>query len=286
MSKDLLLEIGTEEVPAHVMPDILAQLKEKAGKALEENRLKFEGIRTLGTPRRTALLVSGLAEKQEDVSSESRGPSVKIAFDAEGKPTKAAQGFARGQHIDPKDFVVKDGYVYAEVEEKGKPAAELLASLLPELISSLSFPNNMRWGTLEFKFIRPIRWIVALFGSEVIPFELAGVKSGRVSRGHRFLSQGDFEIPEAGSYEKACAQNFVMVDQEERRRTIQAQIEKVASAERRRGRDHAGSSRGGRLSRGVPDGTLRALRGKISEAAAGGSHHADAGSSALFPGQG
>jgi glycyl-tRNA synthetase beta chain len=229
MSKDLLLEIGTEEVPAHVMPDILAQLKEKAGKALEENRLKFEGIRTLGTPRRTALLVSGLAEKQEDVSSESRGPSVKIAFDAEGKPTKAAQGFARGQHIDPKDFVVKDGYVYAEVEEKGKPAAELLASLLPELISSLSFPNNMRWGTLEFKFIRPIRWIVALFGSEVIPFELAGVKSGRVSRGHRFLSQGEFEIPEAGSYEKACAQNFVMVDQEERRRTIQAQIEKVAA---------------------------------------------------------
>jgi glycyl-tRNA synthetase beta chain len=153
MSKDLLLEIGTEEVPAHVMPDILAQLKEKAGKALEENRLKFEGIRTLGTPRRTALLVSGLAEKQEDVSSESRGPSVKIAFDAEGKPTKAAQGFARGQHIDPKDFVVKDGYVYAEVEEKGKPAAELLASLLPELISR--FPSRIicageRWSSSSF----------------------------------------------------------------------------------------------------------------------------------------
>ena len=144
MSKNLLLEIGTEEVPAHVMPGILKELGEKAEKALKENRVAFESIRTIGTPRRTALLVQGLAESQEDVESENRGPSVQIAFDADGNPTKAAQGFARGQKVDPKDLVVKDGYVYAMVHEKGKATAELLQSILPELISSLSFPNNMR----------------------------------------------------------------------------------------------------------------------------------------------
>ena len=186
MAKDLLFEIGTEEVPAHVMPGTLAQLKENAEKAFKENRIAFKAVRTLGTPRRTALLVEGLAEKQEDVASENRGPSVKIAFDAEGvgderldevceacgllkwvrNPTKAAQGFARGQHVDPKDLVVKDGYVYAEVHEEGQPTAKLLETLLPELVCGLSFPNNMRWGDLDFKFIRPIRWFVALYGAD------------------------------------------------------------------------------------------------------------------------
>ncbi|MBQ1613282.1 MAG: glycine--tRNA ligase subunit beta, partial [Selenomonas sp.] len=115
MSKDLLLEIGTEEVPAHVMPGILAQLKENAAKAFADSRIACGEIRTIGTPRRTALLVKDLAEKQEDVESENRGPSAAIAFDADGNPTKAAQGFARGQGIDPKDLVEKDGYVYAMV---------------------------------------------------------------------------------------------------------------------------------------------------------------------------
>ena len=222
MAKDLLFEIGTEEVPAHVMPGTLAQLN--------ENRIAFTAIRTLGTPRRTALIVEGVAEKQEDVASENRGPSVKIAFDADGNPTKAAQGFARGQHVDPKDLVVKDGYVYAEVHEEGQPTAKLLERLLPELVCSLSFPNNMRWGDLDFKFIRPIRWFVALYGSDVIPFELANVKSGRTSRGHRFLSQGDFEIADAKSYEKACEENFIIVDQDKRKQMIREQIEAVAKA--------------------------------------------------------
>ena len=230
MAKNLLFEIGTEEVPAHVMPGTLTQLKENAEKAFKENRIAFQSIRTLGTPRRTALIVEGLAEKQEDVASENRGPSVKIAFDANGNPTKAAQGFARGQHVDPKDLVVKDGYVYAEVHEEGQPTAKLLETLLPELVCSLSFPNNMRWGDLDFKFIRPIRWFVALYGSDVIPFELANVKSGRTSRGHRFLSQGDFEIADAKSYEKACEENFIIVDQDKRKQMIREQIEAVAKA--------------------------------------------------------
>lgn len=228
MAKDLLLEIGTEEVPAHVMPGVLAQLKERAEKAFQENRIAFASVRTLGTPRRMALLVKDLAEKQADVTSENRGPSVKIAFDADGKPTKAAQGFARGQHVAPEDLVEKNGYVYAVVHETGKETAELLKTLLPELICALSFPNNMRWGSLEFKFIRPIRWLVALFDSEVIPFEVANVTSGRVSRGHRFLSQGDFSIAEADDYEKDCEAQYIIVDPEKRKAMIRAQIEAVA----------------------------------------------------------
>lgn len=228
MAKDLLLEIGTEEVPAHVMPGVLAQLKERAEKAFQENRIAFASVRTLGTPRRMALLVKDLAEKQADVTSENRGPSVKIAFDADGKPTKAAQGFARGQHVAPEDLVEKDGYVYAVVHEMGKETAELLKTLLPELICALSFPNNMRWGSLEFKFIRPIRWLVALFDSEVIPFEIANVTSGRVSRGHRFLSQGDFSIAKADDYEKDCEAQYIIVDPEKRKEMIRAQIEAVA----------------------------------------------------------
>ena len=228
MAKDLLLEIGTEEVPAHVMPGVLAQLKERAEKAFQENRIAFASVRTLGTPRRMALLVKDLAEKQADVTSENRGPSVKIAFDADGKPTKAAQGFARGQHVAPEDLVEKDGYVYAVVHETGKETAELLKTLLPELICALSFPNNMRWGSLEFKFIRPIRWLVALFDSEVIPFEVANVTSGRVSCGHRFLSQGDFSIAKADDYEKDCEAQYIIVDPEKRKAMIRAQIEAVA----------------------------------------------------------
>lgn len=228
MAKDLLLEIGTEEVPAHVMPGVLAQLKERAEKAFQENRIAFASVRTLGTPRRMALLVKDLAEKQADVTSENRGPSVKIAFDADGKPTKAAQGFARGQHVAPEDLVEKDDYVYAVVHETGKETTELLKTLLPELICALSFPNNMRWGSLEFKFIRPIRWLVALFDSEVIPFEVANVTSGRVSRGHRFLSQGDFSIAKADDYEKDCEAQYIIVDPEKRKAMIRAQIEAVA----------------------------------------------------------
>lgn len=230
MSKNLLLEIGTEEIPAHVMPGILAELKENAEKAFSDNRIEFASVRTIGTPRRAALLVEGLAEKQADVSSENRGPAVNIAFDADGNPTKAAQGFARGQGVDPSELVTKDGYVYAMVHKAGEETAKLLATILPELICGLSFPNNMRWADLDFKFIRPLRWIVALYGSDVVEFEVAEVKSGRVSRGHRFLSQGDFEIADATSYEKACEDNFIVVDQEKRKAIISEQIVAVAKA--------------------------------------------------------
>ena len=229
-TKTLLLEIGTEEIPAHAMPAILDQLKTLAEKSLTEARITFDKIQTLGTPRRLSLLVDGVAANQADVATEKRGPSTKIAFDAAGKPSKAAVGFARGQKVAPEDLITRDGYVYAVIREAGKPSAEIFATLLPKIICDLNFPNNMRWGDLDFKFIRPLRWIVALFGSEIIPFTVANVTSGRTSRGHRFLSTGDFDIASADDYVADCEKNFVVVDQNKRREMIAAQINAVAAS--------------------------------------------------------
>ena len=230
MSKTLLLEIGTEEVPAHVMPGILSQLKENAAKTFEELRIEYKSIKTLGTPRRSALLVEGLAEQQADLSKENRGPAVNIAFDADGNPTKAAQGFARGQGVKPEELVTKDGYVYAMVHEKGGQTVDLLGDTLKGLVDGLNFPNNMHWADLDYKFIRPLRWLVALYGQDVIDFEVANVKSGRTSRGHRFLSEGDFEIANADDYVEACRKASIIVDQNERCEMIRQQIAEVAAA--------------------------------------------------------
>lgn len=230
MSKTLLLEIGTEEIPAHVMPGILSQLKENAAKTFEELRIEYKNIKTLGTPRRSALLVEGLAEQQADLSKENRGPAVNIAFDADGNPTKAAQGFARGQGVKPEELVTKDGYVYAMVHEKGGQTVDLLGDTLKGLVDGLNFPNNMHWADLDYKFIRPLRWLVALYGQDVIDFEVANVKSGRTSRGHRFLSEGDFEIANAEDYVEACRKASIIVDQNERCEMIRQQIAEVAAA--------------------------------------------------------
>ena len=230
MSKTLLLEIGTEEVPAHVMPGILSQLKENAAKTFEELRIEYKNIKTLGTPRRSALLVEGLAEQQADLSKENRGPAVNIAFDADGNPTKAAQGFARGQGVKPEELVTKDGYVYAMVHEKGGQTVDLPGDTLKGLVDGLNFPNNMHWADLDYKFIRPLRWLVAPYGQDVIDFEVANVKSGRTSRGHRFLSEGDFEIANAEDYVEACRKASIIVDQNERCEMIRQQIAEVAAA--------------------------------------------------------
>lgn len=230
MSRDLLLEIGTEEVPARAMPDLLAELKEKAAAALGSLRLEYESLRTVGTPRRTALLVRGLAERQPDVTSERRGPSVALAFNEDGSLTKAALGFARGAKIDPQALVQKEGYVYAILHEAGQPTPSLLKNMLPTLIAELNFAHSMRWGGLDFRFIRPLRWIVALYGSDVIPFEVAGVRADRLSRGHRVLGQASFAISQAADYEAACEREAVIVDPERRRDMILRQLEETAAA--------------------------------------------------------
>lgn len=230
MKRDLLFEIGTEEIPAHVMPHLLEDLAQLAETMLKEHRLSYEKVRTLGTPRRVALIVTGLAERQEDVNTETRGPSVAIAFDADGNPTKAGAGFARGQGVDPSALIQRDGYVYASVHESGAATAELLTSLLPDLVRAIPLPNSMRWGDLDFRFIRPIRWFVALYGTEIVAFTLAGVTSGNHSRGHRTLAPTDFVITSAADYEAACEKAYIIVDPERRRAMICEQITETAKA--------------------------------------------------------
>ena len=230
MKRDLLFEIGTEEIPAHVVPHLLEDLAQLAETMLKEHRLSYEKVRTLGTPRRAALIVTGLAERQEDINTETRGPSVAIAFDADGNPTKAGAGFARGQGVDPSALIQRDGYVYASVHESGAATAELLTSLLPDLVRAIPLPNSMRWGDLDFRFIRPIRWFVALYGTEIVPFTLAGVTSGNHSRGHRTLAPADFVITSAADYEAACEKAYIIVDPERRRAMICEQITETAKA--------------------------------------------------------
>lgn len=255
----LLFEIGTEEIPAKFMPGILKQLKELAAAKMQELRIPFEDITVYGTPRRMAFIAGGVAETQADVVVEAKGPSVKIAY-VSGAPSKAAQGFARGQGVDVKDLVVRDNYVYAVKHLAGQPVVELLPGLLMDILTSLSFPKTMRWSDYEFRFVRPIRWMVALFGDQIIPVEICGVKSGKFSMGHRFMQQslkaaaesqgllsaalskvgnkvysalagvkGAVEIPSAGDYKKVMYDNFVMVDQDERRALILQQIKDLAA---------------------------------------------------------
>lgn len=255
----LLFEIGTEEIPAKFMPEILKQLKELAAAKMQELRIPFEDITVYGTPRRMAFIAGGVAETQADVVVEAKGPSVKIAY-VSGAPSKAAQGFARGQGVDVKDLVVRDNYVYAVKHLAGQPVVELLPGLLMDILTSLSFPKTMRWADYEFRFVRPIRWMVALFGDQIIPVEICGVKSGKFSMGHRFMQQslkaaaesqgllnaalskvgnkvysalagvkGAVEIPSAGDYKKVMYDNFVMVDQDERRALILQQIKDLAA---------------------------------------------------------
>lgn len=255
----LLFEIGTEEIPAKFMPGILKQLKELAAAKMQELRIPFEDITVYGTPRRMAFIAGGVAETQADVVVEAKGPSVKIAY-VSGAPSKAAQGFARGQGVDVKDLVVRDNYVYAVKHLAGQPVVELLPGLLTDILTSLTFPKTMRWADYEFRFVRPIRWMVALFGDKIIPVEICGVKSGKFSMGHRFMQQslkaaaesqgllsaalskvgnkvysalagvkGAVEIPSAGDYKKVMYDNFVMVDQDERRALILQQIKDLAA---------------------------------------------------------
>jgi len=228
MAKDLLLEIGTEEIPARFMPGALEQLEKLAKGKLAELRIGHGEIQVVGTPRRLVLIVRDMAEEQADMRSENKGPSLKIAFDQTGNPTKAAQGFARGQGVAVTELVVKDGYVYAMGHEVGKPVATLLSAMLTNIIDSLKFPKNMRWANLERRFVRPIRWLLALFGSEVVPFTVAEVGAGNMTRGHRFLSTGEFAISTVEEYFKVLADNYVMVDQEVRRKVIREQVEKIA----------------------------------------------------------
>ena len=230
MAKDLLFEIGAEEIPAGFMPNILGQLKTLAETKLNDAHLPFESIATYGTPRRLALIVKGLADTSAEISERHKGPSASIAYDADGNPTKAAIGFARGKGLDVSDLVVEDGYIYAETKTAGVPAKDIVTDMLPQLITGLNFPKSMHWGNLDAKFVRPVRWLVALLDEEVIPVEFATVKSGNVTRGHRFLGADEITIKNAASYVDTLKENFVMVDQDARRELISKQLHDIAAS--------------------------------------------------------
>ena len=230
MAKDLLFEIGAEEIPAGFMPNILGQLKTLAETKLNDAHLPFESIATYGTPRRLALIVKGLADTSAEISERHKGPSASIAYDADGNATKAAIGFARGKGLDVADLVVEDGYIYAETKTAGVPAKDIVTDMLPQLITGLNFPKSMHWGNLDAKFVRPVRWLVALLDEEVIPVEFATVKSGNVTRGHRFLGADEITIKNAASYVDILKENFVMVDQDARRELISKQLHDIAAS--------------------------------------------------------
>ena len=230
--RDLLLEIGLEELPAQYVLRSEKQLAERVTTFLTEARVQFGAITVYSTPRRLAVLVKDVEENQQDLTETLRGPAKKIAQDAEGNWSKAAAGFARGRGLSVDDlyFAEEKGveYVFADRHESGQPTSTLLPAL-EDVVRGMTFPKNMKWGTSSLRYMRPIRWLVALFGTEQIDFEIEGVKTGNVTRGHRFLSKGDVVITEPAAYAETLEREFVVASYEDRKGRIERQIEELAS---------------------------------------------------------
>ena len=234
MSKDLLLEIGTEEIPAGFIPNALESMQGLVGKAMEEHRIGFKNILMFGAPRRLVIFIKGMAEKQADTVVEAVGPAKRAAFDEHGKPTRAAEGFAKSHGVKVKDLKIvqtsKGEYISARKEVKGKKTKDILQEILPNFITSIPFPKTMRWGDGDVRFARPIHWIVALFGRDIIPFKVGNIKSGAASCGHRFMKPQPFKVTGIEDYLKKTNTAYVIVAPEERKRLIQKGIEKEAQA--------------------------------------------------------
>lgn len=231
MYKELLLEIGTEEIPARFLPPAQEQMREGMVRLLEDFRIACEGIAAYATPRRLALYGS-IAERQVERTETVLGPPRSAAFTPEGEPTKAALGFARAKGVRVEDLrILESGgkeYVGVQIRDEGAETRQLLPEILPRFIASMSFPKNMRWMDRDLRFVRPIHWILALFGGEVVPFTLHGIKSGQYSRGHRFMSPGVFLVQDFASYREQTERNFILIDPEERRRRIREDAEALA----------------------------------------------------------
>ncbi|MDT2847555.1 glycine--tRNA ligase subunit beta [Vagococcus carniphilus] len=232
MTKQFLMEIGLEEIPAHIVTPSINQLVEKVTTFLNENRLEFTSIESFSTPRRLAIRVNELADKQTNIEEKAKGPAKRIALDKEGEWSKAALGFARGQQASSDDLFFEDfngeEYVFVNKFIEGKLAEEVLITL-PEVVKQMTFPVSMHWANYDYKFIRPVHWLVSLLDDAVIPMTLFNVASGRKSRGHRFLGK-ETEIAHAKDYEIALEKEFVMVDAEKRKETIINQIKEIERA--------------------------------------------------------
>ena len=229
-----LLEIGVEELPSRFVNMAIEQLNEKSKKLLQENEIGFEDVKVYATPRRLSLIIEGLDEKQKDIQKEVKGPSVKIAYDDDKKPTKPLLGFMKSQNITEDDLIIKElkgtNYVFANISSIGRKSQEILAEIMPSLIRDINFPKNMRWGGKNIRFARPIRWIVSLLNNEVVPFDFEGIPVGNKTKGHRFLGSSDITIDEVNNYEKLLEENYVILDQNKRREIIKYESTKIAKS--------------------------------------------------------
>lgn len=233
MAKNLLVELVLEELPAYVVTPSEKQLGDRMAAFLNEKRLAFESIQTFSTPRRLAVRVTGLADAQTDLTEDFKGPSKKIALDADGNFTKAAQGFVRGKGLTTDDIefreVKGEEYVYVTKHEAGKAAKEVLVDI-PEILSAMTFPVNMHWANNTFEYIRPVHTLTVLLDDEALELDFLDIHSGRVSRGHRFLGH-ETEIASADSYEEDLRRVFVIADAKERQDMIVNQIKDIEKAQ-------------------------------------------------------
>lgn len=233
MTKNLLVELGLEELPAYVVTPSEKQLGKKMADFLADNRLSYEAIQTFSTPRRLAVRVIGLADAQTDLKEDFKGPAKKIALDSDGNFTKAAQGFVRGKGLTTDDIRFEEvkgvEYVYVTKNEAGKPAEDVLAGI-PEVLNSLTFPVSMHWAKNTFEYIRPVHTLTVLLGDKALDMDFLDISSGCISRGHRFLGQ-ETEIATADSYEEDLRKQFVIADSTERERMIVDQIKAIEAKE-------------------------------------------------------
>lgn len=233
MTTELLLEIGTEEIPAGYLAEGLAQWRRLVETCLSENRIEIaDGVQTFGTPRRLVLIGKGVSLRQTDLVKEITGPPKNVAYDGEGRPTKAALGFAQKQDVSIEEVeyvdTPKGEYLYVKRRIPGRPTAEILAESLPGLIADIPWPKSMRWGAVGFPFVRPIHWVACLLNGEVVPFQVAGAKSGDMTRGHRFMSRGPIQISGVQGYLKEMERAFVVIDPMKRERVVQEVVQKAA----------------------------------------------------------
>jgi glycyl-tRNA synthetase beta chain len=232
MAKELILEIGTEEIPAGFMRDAIRNLSEIATREFTEIAIPYGDISSFGTPRRLTLRVTGLMDKQEDQTRESYGPPVRIAFDEKGNPTNATVGFAKSQGVDVKDLVTvkrdRGEFLAAVKKIKGQKTEKILKELLPKIILELPFRKSMKWGDGDTVFARPIRWILAVYGGKTIRFDIEEVKSSSKSRGHRFMNPKQFPVSGWDDYVKGLEKGFVVLDQDKRKGLIEKGIKDLA----------------------------------------------------------
>lgn len=228
MSRDLLFEIGVEELPAGYVPPALEQLERGVREGLEGLRLGFGGIVTYGTPRRLTVVVHRIDERQADFAEEAMGPAAKVAFDAEGRPTRALLGFCAGKGVDASAVrrvdTPKGEYVAVTVQHTGKGALDVLPAMLATAALKIQFPKQMRWDAGDYRFGRPVRWLLALFGADVVPVQAFGLSAGRTTFGHRFLHPGTLSVADPGAYLEALRTAKVIADPAERRRAVAEQI--------------------------------------------------------------